>query len=135
MNFLKVFIVSLVLVMLPMTLWNAIDVFIFSNCDHKFGCLGGFQIGLLVLGVVSFLSAIALSLAYFLLLHKAHSDKLNIIHLSISASLLSYSSTSILRITDSSMPNMIVFWFFYSFFIGVLTFYISKNITSLSCRR
>jgi hypothetical protein len=132
MNFLKVFIVSFIVVMLPMTLWNAIDMFVLNNCDHKFGCLGGFQIGLLVLSAVSFLSAVALSLAYCLLLHKAHSAKINFIHLSISGLLLSCSSMSVLRITDSSMPNMIVSWFFYSFVIGLATFYISKNITRSS---
>jgi hypothetical protein len=135
MNYLKIFVFSFISVMLPITLWSAIDVFVLNNCDHKFGCLGGFQFSLLIFGLCSFLSAIAFLPAYYLSLLKLHLDKVIYIHLLISAFILSFSSIGVLRIADSSIPNMVITWFFYSFIVGLATFYISKNITSLSCRR
>lgn len=67
LNAIKIALLSFLLFLCPMSLFQGYQVFILESCDPKFGCVGTFQLGLLIsslFGLVSSLSLMALSLRF-----------------------------------------------------------------------
>ncbi len=115
----KVWFVTLLGVMLPVSAWNAYETFILNVCDPKFGCSGGFQFGLFILFICAFLSASAIATSS-LLLQKNNSvattneTMVLIFCASVGLGVLSQS----LLTNFDSITSMVLGWFAISFIVG-----------------
>jgi hypothetical protein len=55
---------------LPITIWNAVRLYLADSCDPKFGCLGVFILLTQILLFCTFLAALAVCFAYYLCLFR-----------------------------------------------------------------
>jgi uncharacterized membrane protein len=62
---LKVAVLVFLMVLIPITLWNAGQFYLAESCDPKFGCLGVFKLLTLVVSVCAIISALAIAVAHY----------------------------------------------------------------------
>ncbi len=64
-NLVAVWSITFVSIMIPLTLWSIINIYLLNNCDPKFGCGGGFQVESTVQFLTAFTSSFLVLAAFF----------------------------------------------------------------------
>lgn len=116
----KLWFVTILGVMLPVSASNAYEAFFLHACDPKFGCSSGFQFGLFILFICAFLSASAVVISSLLLKKYVCviTSHVTIILIFCAGSGLGYLSQFLLSSFDS-VGSMVFGWLLISFIVGL----------------
>jgi uncharacterized membrane protein len=127
---LKLLIVVFLSVLVPITLWNAVNLYFAQSCDPKFGCLGVFKLLTLIICVYALISAFSLLIVRRFLIRNKQSNFCNqeLICLTLTGTILSVLCSQPIAIAESfGILNTVLLWSVISFIIGYIALNLNKK--------
>jgi hypothetical protein len=126
---LKVAILVFFAVLVPITVWNAGQLYLTQSCDPKFGCLGTFKLLTYIISFCAIISSISISVAHYLFV--ARPRKIctirNMAFLLVGCFVISFSSAFAIFLAERmGTLALIVTWALSSFLVGVVAFKFSN---------
>lgn len=117
-------------VLIPVSLWNAGQLYLAQSCDPKFGCLGVFKLLTFIVFVCAVISAIAISLAHYIFVKRSgHYVSPKNIALLLSCVAISFISSYAISLAELiGVTALISVWVLVSFLVGSVIFKFSKKI-------
>lgn len=116
-------------VLIPISLFNAGQLYLAQSCDPKFGCLGVFKLLTFIVFICAAISAIAISTAYYIFVQRfGYSTSPKNIALLLSCIAISFISNSAISLAEVIGTAALIFvWALVSFLVGAVIFKFSKK--------
>jgi hypothetical protein len=117
-------------VLIPVSLWNAGQLYLAQSCDPKFGCLGVFKLLTFIVFVCATVSAISISMAHYMFVGRfGHNVSPKNIALLLSCIVIGFISSFAIPLAELIGTSALIFvWVLVSFLVGTVIFKFSKKI-------
>jgi hypothetical protein len=125
----KIVVLIFLAILIPISLWNAGQLYLAQSCDPKFGCLGVFKLLTFIAFICATISAIAISIAHYIFVERFGYKVLpkNIALLLICVVISFISSSAIYLAELMGVASLVFVWALVSFLVGAVIFEFSKK--------
>jgi len=117
-------------VLMPVSLWNAGQIYLGQSCDPKFGCFGALIFLTFIVFICATISSIAISIAHYIFVErfgqKVLPKKLVLLLVCIAIGFISRFAIPFAEFIGTSA--LIFVWALVSFLVGAVIFKFSKKI-------
>ena len=133
----KVAVITFLIVLFPITIWNGIELLVANSCDPKFGCLGTFKFMTLIASICAFITALGVSLAHYLFCKDKRQSLRGLTSsaLILLCLLMSFISSQSISLAERlGVPLFISLWLFLTFTLAYFLFKTASKRTQADSR-
>lgn len=130
-EYFKFLLLVFISVLMPITLWNAANLYFEQSCDPKFGCLGVFELLTFIVSIFALISALSMSVArHFVVVRKGRkTGNQELTYIAFSAVSLSILCSQAIAIAEYlGVAGAAFTWAIASFIIGCIVLKLNTKI-------